>query len=891
MLRTTLRKLAKGWGTTPRRSPRVSTRRPFLEGLEDRLVPSTLQADFGLGGQIFAHYTASLGVNNNVTLSERIVPIIIPGLPIRFLRQDVITDTAEKINVVGTAASDFVGNGTNSVATLFPIQSLFVDVLDGNDVVNVKDINYATTVRHIGSGVDTVNVGDGGSLLGIQGSLGVTQAGTGSVTHLNVDDSADKTNQTNVLLFGGQINNLAPALIAYGLLGSSDSVTITGGSGNNVYTIDGPLAPTTINTGSGHNQVNVEATDTGAPLVIQGHGGTDTVTVGSNPSGFGGNVQDIRGSVDVRNTTPSTTLIVDDSAANPFFPKAVSLSDTALLGLAPAAITYQAGGLSAFDSLNVHVGNYAATVTVTNTPVATFISLGKGPYRMNVEGLTGLLGIGPDLGFAQTGQTTVVVGSNPSGTGGTLANIKGTLSIIDLAGASLSQQSSVIVDDSGDTTPRTVNMTAAGGFGSNTGDITGLAPAARIHFLNVINDVNLTVKGGRGGNTFNIANTEFPLLGTTIDGGRGGDTFNVTTTDTPLTINTGTGVNHVNVRGTGASIFTALNVVGHGGNDTVTVGSLAPALGGTLANVKGTVNVSNTTNSTALIVDDSGDPLFRTVTITANSIQFSGSAPIDFFGGVKSVDVFGGKGGDVFHVLSPAGTTPVTLHGGPAVNTLIGDGGVNFFALKGKNAGTLQNVTFQNVQNLQTGATSSFSVFAFAPGGSLDGSIVGAGGVSELDYQALSTQVFVDLKLNLATGVGGGVFNVRNVLAGSGNTLVVGNGNNFFQGGSGRDVFISGPGPGTLQAGIGEAILIGGTTNFDTNVVALNAILTEWSKAIPYAQRVDDLIFGGLLNPGTVHSNFAHDVLTTGAGFDLVFFDSFDTLPHPPRPGEVFVKV
>jgi hypothetical protein len=66
-----------------------------------------------------------------------------------------------------------------------------VDVLDGNDVVNVQAINYGTTVRHIGPGVDSVNVGVAGSLLGIRASLGVEEAGVGSSTHLNVDDSAD----------------------------------------------------------------------------------------------------------------------------------------------------------------------------------------------------------------------------------------------------------------------------------------------------------------------------------------------------------------------------------------------------------------------------------------------------------------------------------------------------------------------------------------------------------------------------------------------------------------------------------------------------------------------------------------------------------------------------
>jgi hypothetical protein len=846
-----------------------------LEQLEGRVVPSTLEANFGLGGQVFAHYTASSGVDNNVTLSERILPI-----GFRFLREIVLTDTAEKINVVGTAAGGFQGSGTNTVTTLLPLHSLRVDVLDGNDTVNVQAINYLTDVRHVGAGVDTVNVGNSGSLLGIQASLGVEEAGAASSTHLNVDDSADNANR-NVLLFGGQINNLAPASIVYSsALNPSSSVTVTGGGGDNVYTVDGTLSPTTLNTGGGKNQVFVE--DTGAPLTVQGHGGTDRVVIGSNPSGNGGNVLDIRGRVDVRNTKPLTTLTVDDST-DPGAHPAVSLSDSALTGLAPAAITYQKGGLNPFSPLEVHGGDGADTFTVPDTPGFTSIGLGKGPHRVNVEGLTGGLGIAPRLGFAVTGQTLVVVGSNPSGSGGTQANIHGQLFLADLGGSII--PSTVIVDDSGDGAARAVSLTASGGNGNNMGTVTGLAPGATVRWFNIINNTNLIVNGGSGGDTFNVADTGATLLSTTI--------------------NTGTGANHVNVRGTSSP----LNVVGHGGSDTVTVGSLAPLLGGTLANIHAAVNVSNTTNSTALIVDDSGDAVFRSVTVASNSVQFSGRAPIRFFAGVKSVDVSGGTGGDAFTLVAPYGATPVTLHGGPAVNDLVSGGGPNHWALTGNDAGTLHNVAFQNVRNLLGGAASTFDVFSFAPGGSVDGLLAGGGGGGELDFQALSTRVFVDLLLNLAV-LGPTpkftVLNLRNVLAGSGDTLVVGNGNNFFQGGSGRDVFISHGGNSTLVAGSGEAILIGGTTARDTNVPALDAILAEWSFTYDpinplndYRIRVGHLEHGGgkngavVLNPATVHTNSSKDVLETDlpGGLDFVFFDAFDLLPHGPRAGEVFVLV
>jgi hypothetical protein len=333
-------------------------------------------------------------------------------------------------------------------------------------------------------------------------------------------DSADAANKTNVLLFGGQINNLAPVPIAYVFLNTSDSVNITGGSGNNTYTVDGPQAATTLNTGSGHNQVNVEAT--GAPLTIQGHGGTDQVRISSNPTGSG-TLANIHGSVSVRNTTPSTTLVVDDSADTSLLRQAVSLSDSALLGLAPAPITYQASGLNASAALFVTGRENALpfsgfpddTFTVANTPGSTHLGLGKGVHRVNVLGLTGELSIGDAFGPAA--QTQVLVGGTSAAlkpAGGTLAAIHGLLSFTTGTNAVL------VVDDSGDATPRTVNLSAT----ALGGEITGLALGATIEY-SAAPQLFVQVFAGSGGNTFNVGNTAaFAGAITDLEGGKGNDT-------------------------------------------------------------------------------------------------------------------------------------------------------------------------------------------------------------------------------------------------------------------------------------------------------------------------------------------------------------------------------
>jgi Ca2+-binding RTX toxin-like protein len=165
--------------------------------------------------------------------------------------------------------------------------------------------------------------------------------------------------------------------------------------------------------------------------------------------------------------------------------------------------------------------------------------------------------------------------------------------------------------------------------------------------------------------------------------------------------------------------------------------------------------------------------------------------------------------------------------------------------------------------------------------------------------------VTVDLKLNLALagGMATNVANINNVLGGSGNNILVGNGNNFLQGGSGRDILISGGGTSTLQAGGGEAVMIGAHYLFDTNLVALDRLMAEWSQTyslnpfLDYRIRVNHLEFGGglngpfLLNAVTVIPQPGVTTLISGGGFDFLILDPGDILVKPPRPGEVVLFV
>jgi Ca2+-binding RTX toxin-like protein len=151
-------------------------------------------------------------------------------------------------------------------------------------------------------------------------------------------------------------------------------------------------------------------------------------------------------------------------------------------------------------------------------------------------------------------------------------------------------------------------------------------------------------------------------------------------------------------------------------------------------------------------------------------------------------------------------------------------------------------------------------------------------------------------------GTGNAVLNARgssanNVLEGQG-------GNDVLFGGLGRDLLIGGQGQSTLYAGSGDDILIAGSTNYDSNLQALNAILIEWGRTnVIYATRIAQLKgtqAGGLngatvLTAGKVRESSAGDSLFGDANASDWFFARLlgadaDTV-NGRRPGEIVTAI
>ena len=144
--------------------------------------------------------------------------------------------------------------------------------------------------------------------------------------------------------------------------------------------------------------------------------------------------------------------------------------------------------------------------------------------------------------------------------------------------------------------------------------------------------------------------------------------------------------------------------------------------------------------------------------------------------------------------------------------------------------------------------------------------------------------------ITLAADLFGGDGNDFLVGGGGNNVLVGGAGDDFLIGGRGRNLLIGGAGSDVLLGTGGDDILIGGSTAFDQNLAALDAVMAEWTSTDSYATRIADLSGTGtgssfaarrngniFLTSGgsgaTVFVDDARDLIVGGAGMDWFFAD------------------
>jgi hypothetical protein len=587
----------------------------------------------------------------------------------------------------------------------------------GSTVVDVEATVVTTNIFSDANA--TINVGNAGSVAGIQGALNLANK-VGTHDTVNINDQNDAaTKQTVVLttLVGaggsslGAVNGLGAAQITWAAAGNP-IVNLNLGHGASTVDVFGTVVTT--------NVVNSAAA---------------TINVGNNGSSAG-SVAGIQGPLNLENTAGALdTVNINDQNDN--VDQTVGLStivagadsEGALVGLGAAAqITWDYSGTSA---VNLNLGVGAGAVDVFGTGVTTNI----------FNSTAAAINVGSDGTFD-----------------GSVALIQGTLNLANTAGA----LDTVNIDDRSDSGPQAVSVGTITGLGSAQGTVVGMTGAAPINWdFASTSAVNLRLGTGASHvsvlstgvttNIFNKANATIDVgLGDTVAGIRGAlnlenenalDTININSqvdTDTvavPLTvtlstitrpgdtslgavdglpggaritydyfdtsvINLNLGAGTINVKATGVTTNITNSASPH-----INVGS-NDGDSGVLAGIQGALNVNNVQVSVIIDINDSGDPTgqffsmdslpgrpgFEQITSGAfglgGSISFEnfnivnvslrggfGGNTYDIFATGANTDIFGGDGANTFNVipggsLSAAIGSRLALHGGINPSTL-----------------------------------------------------------------------------------------------------------------------------------------------------------------------------------------------------------------------------
>jgi hypothetical protein len=219
-------------------------------------------------------------------------------------------------------------------------------------------------------------------------------------------------------------------------------------------------------------------------------------------------------------------------------------------------------------------------------------------------------------------------------------------------------------------------LTVVGAFGNDTYSAVGTLPSP-VNVAAALSSNNLYIDDGSNtaDTTYTITSSSVTRTGSAaislqtgrittlvLTGGSGNNTYNVASTPSGSTtsLNTGSGMDTVNLRGSAGLLF----INGGGGTDTITLSNSAATLGGI-----GHVIINDPSNSAAVTVGDSGFAGSTTYTVTSS--QVAATAWPNFlliYNDLASLNLNGSSGGDQFNIESTASLTAMTITAGSGAN-------------------------------------------------------------------------------------------------------------------------------------------------------------------------------------------------------------------------------
>ncbi len=632
----------------------ITGRRSVVNSLSINDAASTVSRDYVLGANFVQRFDkARIGYENMSSLS--------------------LQAGAKKDNIV-----------VQDTMQVGPGRSTTIAQSGGDDVIDVSRTT-GTLIINAG-GYSKINIGNATSSLdNIQGAISVVPSGAELVTLTLHDQAATTPQQLDVAAFGlGTFFRRSGAADIFALYNPLVSFFWFGGSGGNIVNVKAqPAALSIFTLGGGGDVVNVGTAadklfDNGVLSVIGG-AGTDQVLIRdqgtTSPRRYNLGVSQAGGSESLGAITARPL----DSVANVMQVRYEHV-ESVTLNAGSGGNLFKITGTPAATSLILHTGTGPDTVDVGSNAVyldevlvrpANLLVDIRGPLTLDGQG-------GQDqVTFNDQGTRTL---ENFSLTVDQLRRVEATGFFDDMAPVSFPGFEAI-----------TLNV----GSGGSTVVVYGSAAGSTV-----------TVNGYAGsGDQFAVDASSNAILGPIfLNGQSDGDfaqyydfgntaahTYTLTSTSVnrdnqaPVFTNVGTILYSPMVGGNTVNV----NSVALGGSykiqaatgDHVTVGSLAPGLGGTLADILAQVVVVSYTSDdvVSVIFDDSGntDTTAKQITFSGfdadGNISLLGLRPIALSWNLplaSSVTVLGGAADETFSITPVVAVTPLRIDGGGGVNTL-----------------------------------------------------------------------------------------------------------------------------------------------------------------------------------------------------------------------------
>jgi Ca2+-binding RTX toxin-like protein len=728
------------------------------------------------------------------------------------------SDTFEASDLTIGEVSHFaqVMHGIGAGVILAQVEAMGIEARGGADTTTIHDLAN-TSIQDVG-----VNVGDIIDPDNAQDQVFVEGTAGADTVVVRLQDAALYSRP--VVLGGITLMEVVPHYdVKIGNV--EDHVELTTFAGEDLVDVHGISGPTWIDTAEDNDQLHVIANATTLPFVV---GDSNFLAPLSIDAGAGAN----------------TAFFTVDGAPHVML-ETIHLTNQTVTAerLLPDGIVFTATGGSFGGGIWLDTGAAHDTVYVLNTlpNVKTLVTTGAGA-------------------------DTIVLSSNPQGKGN-LATIEGPIEVDAGSGGNYLR-----MDDRG----------------ANSGNALVQILSMSIHGLAGPTDNTDVLYAASGG-------TYAQIRVNTSDNPAVNEAVRINNPNGPLILSTHRSNETINVEST---LF-YVDIFAGKGDDVVNVGGVLNQPGSnSLDNIYGSVAVFGGDGIDRLNVNDEDSPNGTNYTLTTSSLHRLNAGLMMFDKKVEYLNVKMTRHGDVVSATQIPKKTAVEFEDFGADDYFFGPNKPAEFNILGTNTGVVNGtLEFLDIEHLVGGNKQDRFAFLTASGTAVfSGSISGGSGEDTLDYSGVTDDVTVNLPTAAATYTGS-VLNVEHVIGGSGNDVLIGTASNnslhgnagddilvgnagkdHLFGGLGRDVLIGGDDPDRLWGDEGEDILIGGVTAHDANILALLAVMAEWSRGdLGYTDRVTNLRVGGGLNgltvldASTVLDDLAKDTLRGGDSLDWFF--------------------